>query len=269
MENAERYFQESRTLSAKLGNPLELANAEYNLGVLYLHRGDFAQATAAAEHALALDEGLGHIALMTRTYLLLGACYQAQGELTRAEPFYQRATEMSRNLGDQSGIAIGLTNLAELAGERGEFDQACSFYEQALRAFEALGHESSLGYVLVGLGDLEYRQALGTDESAARSTHLQSAEEHIAHALRITRKMGAAPREGIAERVLANIYHARGDLRAAQTHARRAVELLEAGGMALELQRALRTYADILNASSDPQDHEEAARLLDQAAAAR
>lgn len=247
---AEAYLKESRALATRAGAPFELANAEYNLAGVMMDQGDYAEAIGAAQRALALYENFGHAPFIAHTIQLLGACYYSQGDLDKAAEYYARAIERSQAIGDTLGAALGQGNLGEVYTDRGRFEQAVELYRKAVTQLRLIKHDWLLAIDLAGLANalLKLSTQLPNDRVAPP---LDEAHALALEALQIAQRLDSKNRVGIAERVLAEIYQARGDMDRALAFAQQAVASLEPAGQALELKRAQQTLETIRAAAEE------------------
>lgn len=247
---AEAFLKESRALATRAGAPLELANAEYNLAGVMMDQGDYAEAIGAAQRALALYETFGHAPFIAHTIQLLGACYYSQGDLDKAAEYYARAIECSAAIGDTLGAALGQGNLGEVYTDRGWFEQAVALYRKAVAQLRFIKHDWLLAIDLAGLANALLKLSTPSPNDPP-SPLLDEAHALALEALHIAQRLDSKNRVGIARRVLAEIYHARGDADRALAFAQQAVVSLESAGQALELKRAQQTLATIRAAAED------------------
>lgn len=251
-KNAETHFQQSATLSAQLGNHLELANANYNLALLAVHYGHYDQAIALAERALAIDREMGHVTLTARSYQLLGGCYYLKGDLEQATTYYQRAVESSRATGDLMNLALGLNNLGELYRDENKLTLAIQAFTEATGYLRAMKQEPLLGGSLASLASAQNRLARALPQNVERDQVLQTAFANLMDALEIAQRLNTVELLGSVSRIHAEILWTRGEMDRARELAAQAVRFLEQGGMAHELQNALRTLEEMTTASSPP-----------------
>ena len=128
----EKHYREAVTLDPTF------SPAYYNLGILYLMRGDMERALWAHTRFAALTPGSheGHF--------LLGVDHQMRGDLVAAEQAYRRAVARSGTHFDS------LNNLAVVLEKQGRHDEAVLWYRQAIQVAPA-GSELRARY---NLGDL-------------------------------------------------------------------------------------------------------------------
>jgi tetratricopeptide (TPR) repeat protein len=242
----------SRALAMQIGESIELANAEYNLAGMLLDRGDFRAAMEHAEKAAALYETLGHVPLMVRAMQMLGACHYGLQDLPQAAERYRQAIEKSRELHDNVVTALGLGNLAEVYADWNQLDQAVSAYAEAIAQLRATKYDSLLAYDLASLASVQISQAQHVSASASAADEmLARAQANVTEALELAQRIQSQEDEGLARRVLAEWYTARGDWENARASVRQAIELLEPLGRALELERARKLEQAIFTAMAD------------------
>jgi tetratricopeptide (TPR) repeat protein len=161
-----------------------------NQAGLYLWgRAEFAQAKAAFERALAIDEavfGPDHPKVATRVNNL-GLVLRDLGDLAGARAAFERALAIwEKQLGpEHPNVALAVNNLGSVLQDLGDLAGARAAYERALAIDEAAfgPHHpnvairvNNLGSVLRALGDLAgaraaYERALAIDEAAFGPDH--------------------------------------------------------------------------------------------------
>ena len=132
-------FQHALALRRSQGDPHGIAASLTNLGVVADRRGEYERAATLFEEALALARELGDTLNVAKTLGNLGAALGHQGAYGREEALYREALVLFRELGDTQSIAIALDNLGAVAERQGDYEQAGALYEEALSLFRALG----------------------------------------------------------------------------------------------------------------------------------
>jgi tetratricopeptide (TPR) repeat protein len=198
-----------------------------NQAGLYLRgRAEFAEAKAALERALAIDEaafGPDHPNNVARDVNNLGLVLQDLGDLDGARAAFERALAIDEVVfgPDHPNVARNVNNLGSVLKDLGDLDGARACYEQALAILEKqLGPEhpqvatgvNNLGLVLQDLGDLDGAQA------------------HFQRALAIWEKQLGPdhPKVAIGVNNLGLVLQNLGDLDGAQAHFQRALAIDEA-----------------------------------------
>ncbi|MGA7731976.1 MAG: tetratricopeptide repeat protein [Chloroflexia bacterium] len=156
------YLSEGRTwLEMALAEPgsrksPHRAKALVGAGILASRQGDYKQARAFYEEALAIyrakEDKMGRALVLSR----LGAVANEQGDLDRADVFYQEGLTLSRELGNKAGIAGILNNLGNQEVIRGNVDQAGAYYLDSLQMARDLGNKQKASTALLNLGRLAF-----------------------------------------------------------------------------------------------------------------
>lgn len=241
---AQYFLERSREISMGLGEGLELADTEYNMTGLLFDQGAYSQAIEIAQRVLALDEKLGNTTLATRTNQLLGACYFGAGDFKNARTYYEKALSLCRALGDDLGTGLGLGNLAELDAELGKDTEALSNFTQAITILRRLKYESLLPFNLLGVAQIYLKQW-----KPDTPLLLDRAQAHAQEALDIARAHTLPDREGVALRVLAQIYARRAEWARAADLAQQSIERLTQTKSVTELKRSHQILDEIMAAA--------------------
>jgi len=125
---------------------------------LYIAAGDYKQAVACCEQALALQEGNDQSEPkdVVSTLIMLSEAYIAEGELFKAEPLMQRALEINKkNFGPDNKIAATiLNNLGILYTRIARYDKAEISFQRSLSITEKLNPEDpEIATTLQNLGN--------------------------------------------------------------------------------------------------------------------
>jgi tetratricopeptide (TPR) repeat protein len=155
--------------------------AEYHEAV-----GEYAQAQAAAERALAAARGRADAAGEAACLAQLGLIARRQGEYDKAKDWYNQALELLR--GEEAypdEKARVLNGLGGVYSQQGQFDQAKARYEQCLALSRRSGNRRAGAQVLNSLGVTAFYQR---DFAGALAYHRQ--------ALEIRRAIGDRAEEG-------------------------------------------------------------------------
>ncbi|MFG2045713.1 tetratricopeptide repeat protein, partial [Dactylosporangium sp. NPDC048998] len=137
---AERRYQQSLTISKRLGDQAGLASGYHQLGMLAQDRGDYAEAERRYQQSLTIFEGLGDQSGLAASYGQFGILAQLRGDYAEAERRYQQSLTIFEQLGDQAGLASSYHQLGILAQLRGDYAEAERRYQQSLTIEEQLGN---------------------------------------------------------------------------------------------------------------------------------
>ncbi|MDT8306414.1 MAG: tetratricopeptide repeat protein [Anaerolineae bacterium] len=143
---------------------VELARAVATQGWNHHGLGQFEEAIACGERALALSRSTGKVQEIALALNLLGVCHTALGEHERGAHYGQEALELYRRVGHRWGVGIISNNLGENARARGDFETALRYYEDALAIARETGNRESAISCFNNMGGV--RLALGAPEAA-------------------------------------------------------------------------------------------------------
>lgn len=247
-----------RQAAAVTGDPLLVAMARAELGIVAHELGDLRAAAGHHQAALAGFEARGDRRGVGRALGSVAVTRHARGDADGARDAYEQALDLLAEVGDRRSWAIFTSNLGDLHLESGRLGEAQACYDEARQALRAIGDRriaaaitGNLGGVLLARGEVaeaiarrleavETLTAVGDHRLAAVFAGYLGLSRHVAGDL-----AAACADYTLAERVLAE----QGDRRHAGIFAaHRAAALAAAGdvdGAAEALQQAEATLAAI------------------------
>ncbi len=259
-----------------------------------LRSGDFDGAEKAVAHSLHLAERTGDLAMEGNARGNMALVLKYRGRLHEALRLYTQAANLHRTAGDYAGTVQDELNRAALLNRIGLLDAACQTYEEAGRKAARMGHRSFLLNAQLGEAAARVRQG---DANAGRALALKCwrdarrqrqprkeslALQSLAEALVLGGHSGRAGRAIAACRRIADRIAPDGDLRidveilssfagisrgelpAAESHARAAVCIAARLGSPWEEAQAHRLLGSALALQERPA---EAASALERARA--
>ncbi|HEY2473349.1 MAG TPA: tetratricopeptide repeat protein [Candidatus Cybelea sp.] len=235
-----RFLKLRRASPDAVGSPL-YAKALRAFVVFQSALGNFDEAFAACEEALALQREIGDEAGLCASLTSLGIIFQHRGEYDRAEQAHAEALQIREQLRDEAGIANSLSNLASTAFSKNELSKAAALAERSASLHRSLGHESGLAHALLKVGLV-----------AAREQNYTGAEDLFNECLRIQQ---AAHDTGSMYYSLVNlggVAHKRRDYDLALARFCEALDLLETMPNKSALAAALDGIAATIAALGDP-----------------
>ena len=128
------------------------ASALNNLGLVAKDQGQLARAAVLLEESVALQRESGNTPGLADALHNLGTVVFRQGDLDRAIALYQESLALERERGDRLGIAGSLNNLGVIAREQGDLDRATTLYEECLALQRELGDRLGIASTLGNLG---------------------------------------------------------------------------------------------------------------------
>ena len=147
-------FEEALALFRALGDGHGAAGSLTNLGIVAHRQGKHEHAATLFEAAVALARERGDTMLLAKTLGNLAAARGRQGDHEREEALLSEALALFRALGDRQSIAVALDWLGLGALRRGHREQAAAWHEEALALFRALGDRHGIVTSLTNLGSV-------------------------------------------------------------------------------------------------------------------
>ena len=239
-------------------SPSDQGMAFIYLGYAYQQRGEFTQATASYEKALAVVNSDGqHQSDYAATLSTLATVYAQIGQADTAKHILLRAIHLFENDGDHAGAAMIWNDLANIAAERNSHREAHKDMERSI-AESQLAHDMSLGE-FAALATTQARIAeLDGDPHTAISNYQ--------HALDLWKQTNRDQQQRTAwlNVLLGGAYLQAGDIPNAREATTRGLSMLEAssGRDTPRYHLAELTYSKILDASGA---HDQASTLRKQA----
>jgi tetratricopeptide (TPR) repeat protein len=199
----------------------------HGLSQAYLELNNIEQATHYARRAMTISETLNDRLSLARTENNLGLMLLQSGDRLNARHHLESAIRRFSEAGVEAGLAIILTSLCELELAESNFDEARRFGQEALELSARLSEETTVSDSHVWLGMVA--EARGEETTA---------DSEFALAFEGLEKLGSPPqRSSRAHAFYADILEARGDVKGAVTHLKRA--LASSGQLVTESRAAI------------------------------
>jgi predicted ATPase/class 3 adenylate cyclase len=151
-------YEEALALFRALGDKQGIAGSLTNLGIVADERGEHERAAALFEEAVTLARERGDTRQIATTLGNLAAVWERQSEYGQAAALYEEALALFRALGDTQSIAVALDNLGLLALLQCEYGRALTLYEEALALFREIEDKDNIAGSLSSLGAVAERQ---------------------------------------------------------------------------------------------------------------
>ncbi|HWM86126.1 MAG TPA: tetratricopeptide repeat protein, partial [Kofleriaceae bacterium] len=250
-----------------------------DIGKVHWLRGAYAEALEFHRQALANRRALGDRRSIALSLANIGRVHNDSGAFKAANRQFREALDLRRDIGDMSGVVQSLCDLGGVHTADGSYEMALEMFNEAHKISEEIGDKLAQSEVLSRLGECKAAMGRGSEavehllEAISLATALghkaavseccrRLAEVHIRmgdagqaydyamRALSISEEVGTRVHIGTAHRVLAEALCAAGlitadQVRRADDHFRRAVEILAGMKNELELARCYRSYAGL------------------------
>ncbi len=203
---AERAAAESRALALATNDVLAAAQALILLGVTFLMREAYDDATAALEEARRLGRTLSDPrqarSIESAALANLGVVVHGQGQIELALSYHEEALAGQREVGDGWGELDSLIDLGDIARSQDDFGRAATLYREALALAWRSGKHRAIFDALEGIActagatglAIQAARWFGATERARKPTGLTSTDPVDAAA---NERWAAAARSGL------------------------------------------------------------------------
>ena len=174
------------------------------LGTLLAFSGDWEQALAKLQEALAIYEALGDKRSRAVTLGDIANILSAKGEVDAALQLHQERLGIFEALGDKLSRAVTLGDIARIRADKGEVDAALQLHQEELAIYEASGDKRSRAQTLADMAHISLQKG-----DAEKAIKLQD------EALLVAEELGDL--DGVASTLwsIAQIYLSQQNLKAA------------------------------------------------------
>jgi tetratricopeptide (TPR) repeat protein len=152
-DRAEQLYLESLSIARSLDDPIGIASAINNLGVLALDRGESEKAQERYDEALAIFRSIKDDRRIAAALLNYGQVARRLGDATLATSRYEEALSIYRRLGDRQRAAVVINNLGVLAITNRDPQRASVLFRDALADFSALEDQPGIALASRNLGE--------------------------------------------------------------------------------------------------------------------
>jgi predicted ATPase/DNA-binding CsgD family transcriptional regulator len=173
LREGRRWLEEARTLGADAA-PFLRARTLVGEGILALLLGDYPQARALLEEALALAEPLRDPALMARVLARLGTVTAFQGDASDARALLERSVALGREAGAPDTV-IALVNLGRTFVLLEDLERAEAMVTEGVDLARTVDSTHMTAFALTNLAQLRLRQRDYTGAAALAAKALRLA----------------------------------------------------------------------------------------------
>ncbi len=135
-----------------------LAHVWYLQGAIYLRYGQAERVLDVCARSLDIYRQIGDIAGESQALINMAVAHFNRAEWPQARQNYDRALQIKERMGDVYGRALVANNLAEIYLNQGELDRAEELYRASLRTWTELGSIYGMGFLSNGLAVVAIRR---------------------------------------------------------------------------------------------------------------
>ena len=168
---AEPHLSIALDIFGRLGDRANEATVHQGFGALFEHQGRYAQSLVHAREAMRVVEEIGPPSTLAGLENSVGWLYAHLGQCEKALVYCQRSLEFQREIGYRGGEADTLDSLGYTHSRMNDHRQAAECYQQAVDIYHEIGDRYHEAGSYIGLGDAQLR-AVGL--AAARASWEQA-----------------------------------------------------------------------------------------------
>ena len=168
---AQPHLAEALEVVSRLGDRASQATVHQGFAALFEQQGRYAQAMVHAREALRIIEEIGPVTALASIENGVGWLYAHLGHNGEALMYCQRALEFWREIGYRGGEADTLDSLGYAHSRMNDFQQAAECYSQAVEIYHEIGDRFHEAGSHIGLGDAQLHAG---DPAAARKNWEQA-----------------------------------------------------------------------------------------------
>jgi len=168
---AQPHLAEALEVVSRLGDRASQATVHQGFAALFEQQGRYAQAMVHAREALRIVEEIGPVTALASIENGVGWLYAHLGHNGEALRYCQRALEFWREIGYRGGEADTLDSLGYAHSRMNDFQQAAECYSQAVEIYHEIGDRFHEAGSHIGLGDAQLHAG---DPAAARKNWEQA-----------------------------------------------------------------------------------------------
>jgi tetratricopeptide (TPR) repeat protein len=288
-DRAMEHLRAAHDLFTRASDRRGIAGTLDDIGKVHWLRGGYGQALEFHRQALAIRRALGDRRSIALSLANIGRVHNDSGAFKAACRQFREALDLRRDINDLSGVVQSLCDLGGVHTADGAYEMALEMFAEAHKIAEEIGDKLAQSEVLSRLGECKAAMGRGSEavehllEAISLATMLghkaavseccrrlaevyigmgdaAQAYDYAMRALAISEEVGTRVHIGTAHRVLAEAISSTAtpstpdQMRRAEEHFRRAVEILAGMKNELELARCYRTFAGLCERIGKPED---------------
>jgi tetratricopeptide (TPR) repeat protein/tRNA A-37 threonylcarbamoyl transferase component Bud32 len=178
---AHEFLEQARDLCSDLSHWADCAKYDGNLGFVLMRLQRWTDAEQAFSRAIEIHKRYGDLVSLAWPYNGMGGVLLKQGRYAEASEYYRRALGLANEIGDRVNTGISHMNLGRCACLLGDFAEAEACFDEALAALEGTDFWNGLTLVYEHMADM-YLQEKDIDRAmACIDQRLALAQKHDNH----------------------------------------------------------------------------------------
>lgn len=145
-------FERALAMAREIGDRQLEAVILNDIGIVHRLLADYPQALQFLNQAFSLRKQINDRSGIAQTLVNLGAVYQSLADYPQALDFYQQALPIVKEQQERYGEAVIFNSMGELYRSLGQPNKALTSFETALSLFEQEGNRFAMGIALANIG---------------------------------------------------------------------------------------------------------------------
>jgi tetratricopeptide (TPR) repeat protein len=166
LTTAEGRTLEARERAKRLADQFRMAQTDYQLGCVFMSRGELDRARAAFESAVRVAKVHGKHELFAAALLNRGFVEDELGRVEEAVASWEQAVSIAKRSGDTRHHIMALMNLGHVVYREHRYDDAARYWHQALEQSQRVGDRDHIATATFSLALAAHQ--LGRNDEARR-----------------------------------------------------------------------------------------------------
>ena len=162
----------------RTGNPRAVGAMGFLIGKAYYFLGNYAEAQANLQHALADAESMKDIKVAALCNDYLGQTFEAMNDYATALRYFEVALDLYTQSSNPMEVARTRALMGQIYQQQGKVEQARAYYQTALKTFRDLSDRINQSATLYAMGGLELKQG-----------NLNLAEDYLRQSIEVTEEI--------------------------------------------------------------------------------
>ncbi|MCS6989914.1 MAG: tetratricopeptide repeat-containing sensor histidine kinase [Chloroherpetonaceae bacterium] len=178
-EALDAFLQEEK-IRREIGDPVEIANATFNVANAYHYLGNLQKAAMLYLEAMQAFSALNEQGRLRSVYNNVGWLHFKIGNYAESLGYYLKCLEIAEKIGDKEDIAQALNAIGTVYQKVGDLGNALAFYSKSLKLCEEAGFLEGIGMAYGNIG-IVYHEQKRYEEALEASYQSKRAFEECHH----------------------------------------------------------------------------------------